>query len=173
MATPETISLPNMRIGSGFDVHKLVPDKPLVLGGCQINFPFGLLAHSDGDVLLHAIIDALLGAAAMGDIGRLFPDTDPAYKDANSLSLLKDVYTRLTKKNISVVNIDATVICQAPKISPYVETIKMNISAALGNMDTGSINIKGTTTENLGFTGRGEGIAAQAIALVILGQGVN
>lgn len=155
----------NLRIGQGFDVHALVPGRPLIIGGVTIPFPQGLLGHSDADVLLHALTDALLGAAGLGDIGRLFPDTDPQHAGADSRVLLREAFARVRATGFEVVNIDATVICGAPKILPYAPAMVANIAADLG-MDAARINIKGKTTENLGFTGRGEGIAAQVVALL-------
>lgn len=153
------------RIGQGFDVHKLVEGRKCILGGVDIPHHFGLLGHSDADVLLHAIMDALLGAASMGDIGRHFPDTDDAYKGASSLDLLEHVGYLIRDKGYCIGNIDATVICQKPKILPYVEEMIENISKRL-KIDYDKINIKGTTTEKLGFTGRKEGIAAQAVCIL-------
>lgn len=155
----------NLRIGQGFDVHALVPGRPLIIGGVTIPFPQGLLGHSDADVLLHALTDALLGAAGLGDIGRLFPDTDPQHAGADSRVLLREAFARVSEAGFEVVNIDATVICGAPKILPHAPAMVANIAADLG-MDAARINIKGKTTENLGFTGRGEGIAAQVVALL-------
>ncbi len=154
-----------IRIGTGYDVHKLVRGRKLVLGGVEIPFERGLLGHSDADVLLHAIMDALLGAAALGDIGRHFPDNDARYRGISSLLLLKKVGRMLAKKEFQVGNIDATVIAQRPKIAPYINEMILRISEILG-IDQGRINIKGTTTEKLGFCGRGEGIAAQASVLI-------
>lgn len=153
------------RIGQGFDVHKLVEGRKCILGGVDIPHHCGLLGHSDADVLLHAIMDAILGAAGLGDIGRHFPDTDDAYKGASSLDLLEHVGYLIREKGYSIGNIDATVICQKPKILPYVEEMIENISKTL-KIDYGKINIKGTTTEKLGFTGRKEGIAAQAVCIL-------
>jgi 2-C-methyl-D-erythritol 2,4-cyclodiphosphate synthase len=155
----------NLRIGQGFDVHALVPGRPLIIGGVSIPFPQGLLGHSDADVLLHALTDALLGAAGLGDIGRLFPDTDPQHAGADSRILLREAFVRVRAAGFEVVNIDATVICGAPRILPHAPAMAANIAADLG-MDASRINIKGKTTENLGFTGRGEGIAAQVVALL-------
>ncbi|MDX5445032.1 MAG: 2-C-methyl-D-erythritol 2,4-cyclodiphosphate synthase [Zoogloeaceae bacterium] len=155
----------NLRIGQGFDVHALVPGRPLIIGGVNIPFPQGLLGHSDADVLLHALTDALLGAAGLGDIGRLFPDTDPQHAGADSRVLLREAFARVAAAGFDVVNVDATVICGAPKILPHAPAMVANIAADLG-MDASRINIKGKTTENLGFTGRGEGIAAQVVALL-------
>lgn len=153
------------RIGQGFDVHALVPGRPLIVGGVTIPFARGLLGHSDADVLLHALTDALLGAAGLGDIGRLFPDTDPAYAGADSRALLRAAWAQVQAVGWQVANIDATVICRAPKILPHVPAMAANIAADLGCAPA-AINIKGKTTEKLGFTGRGEGIAAQVVALL-------
>ena len=152
-----------MRIGQGFDVHALVPNRRLVIGGVVIPFDKGLEGHSDADVLLHAICDALLGAAALGDIGRHFPDTDPAYKGADSRTLLREVKKKLGRYRI--VNVDATILAQAPRMAPHVPRMIENISADLG-IAPGAVNIKATTTEELGFIGRVEGIAAQAVVLI-------
>ena len=153
------------RIGQGFDVHALVPGRPLIIGGVTIPYSRGLLGHSDADVLLHAITDAILGAAALGDIGRHFPDTDPAHAGADSRVLLRAAMTAVREAGYRVGNIDATVIARAPKLLPHVPAMVAHIAADLG-IETGCVNIKGKTTEKLGFTGRGEGIAAQAIALL-------
>ena len=153
------------RIGQGFDVHALVAGRPLILGGVTIPFGRGLLGHSDADVLLHAITDALLGAAGLGDIGRHFPDTDPAHAGADSRVLLRAAMAAVREAGFQVVNVDATVIAQAPKILPHVPAMVANLAADLG-VAAEAINIKGKTTEKLGFTGRGEGIAAQAVALL-------
>jgi 2-C-methyl-D-erythritol 2,4-cyclodiphosphate synthase len=153
------------RIGQGFDVHALVPARPLIIGGVRIPHSMGLLGHSDADVLLHAITDALLGAAGLGDIGRLFPDTDDRHAGADSRVLLREAFARVRDAGWAVANIDATVICTAPKILPYAPAMVSNLAADL-QMDPAAINIKGKTTEKLGFTGRGEGIAAQAVALL-------
>jgi 2-C-methyl-D-erythritol 2,4-cyclodiphosphate synthase len=155
----------NIRIGQGFDVHALVPGRPLVMGGVTIPYEFGLLGHSDADVLLHAITDALLGAAGLGDIGKHFPDTDAAYKGADSRVLLRSAMQSVTQAGWRVVNVDATIVAQAPKIRPYVDAMIANIANDLG-IEVGQVNVKGKTTEWLGFTGRGEGIAAQAVALL-------
>ena len=154
-----------MRIGMGYDVHRLVEDRDLILGGVRIPYEKGLDGHSDADVLVHAIMDAMLGAAALGDIGLLFPDTDETYKGADSLVLLQAVNKRVREAGYEVVNIDATVIAQAPKLRPYIDEMRENISHALGiAMD--NVSIKATTEEKLGFTGRKEGIAAQAVLLI-------
>jgi 2-C-methyl-D-erythritol 2,4-cyclodiphosphate synthase len=154
-----------MKIGQGFDVHALVEGRPLIVGGVRIPFEKGLAGHSDADVLLHAICDALLGAAALGDIGRHFPDTDPAYAGADSRELLRSVGRLLARDGYRVVNIDSTIIAQAPKMAPHVGAMMANIAADLG-LRTFQVNIKAKTTERLGFTGRAEGIAAEAIALI-------
>lgn len=154
-----------MRIGMGYDVHRLVEERKLILGGVEIPYEKGLLGHSDADVLLHAIMDALLGAAALGDIGKHFPDTDPAYKGISSIKLLEHV-GRLLEENLFLVeNIDATIIAQAPKMRPHIEAMRENIATALG-IDIRQINVKATTEEGLGFTGSGEGISAQAICML-------
>ena len=152
-----------MRVGQGFDVHALVPGRKLVIGGVPIPYGKGLQGHSDADVLLHAICDALLGAAGLGDIGRHFPDSDPAYKDADSRKLLREVKSRIGRYRI--INIDATILAQEPRMAPHVARMTENIAADLG-IGPGSINIKATTTERLGFVGRLEGIAAQAVVLI-------
>ena len=154
------------RIGQGFDVHALVAGRPLILGGVTIPFDRGLLGHSDADVLLHAVTDALLGAAGLGDIGRHFPDTDPAHAGADSRVLLRAAMAAVREAGWQVANVDATVIAQAPKILPFVPAMVANLAADLGAA-AAAINIKGKTTERLGFTGRGEGIAAQAVALLV------
>ena len=154
-----------MRIGQGFDVHRLVTGRKLVVGGVEIAHDKGLLGHSDADVLLHAICDALLGAAALGDIGRHFPDSDPRYKGIDSRALLRHVAALLKERKLSVSNVDATIIAQAPRMAPHIPKMVANIAADLG-IDGGRVNVKATTTEELGFTGRGEGIAAQAVCLV-------
>ena len=154
-----------MRIGQGFDVHALVPGRKLIIGGVDIPFARGLLGHSDADVLLHAVTDALLGAAGLGDIGRHFPDSDPRFKDADSRQLLRETVRLIERAGYRVVNVDATVIARAPRMAPHVAAMAANIAADLG-IEAGCVNIKAKTTESLGFTGRGEGIAAQAIALI-------
>ena len=153
------------RVGQGFDVHALVAGRPCIIGGVTIPFERGLLGHSDADVLLHAITDALLGAAALGDIGRLFPDTDPAHAGADSRVLLREAYARVRAAGWEAVNVDATVICQAPKIAPHVAAMVDNIATDL-QLAPAQVNVKGKTTEKLGFTGRGEGVAAQACVLL-------
>lgn len=154
-----------MRIGHGYDVHKLVENRKLILGGAQIPYEKGLLGHSDADVLLHAVSDALLGAAALGDIGKHFPDTDPAYKDADSRKLLRHVIALIKGKGYKVVNIDCTVIAQRPKLKEYIETMRDNIAKDC-NVDISCINVKATTEEGLGFTGDGSGIAAHAVCII-------
>jgi 2-C-methyl-D-erythritol 2,4-cyclodiphosphate synthase len=154
-----------MRIGQGFDVHALVPGRRLIIGGVDIPFGRGLLGHSDADVLLHAVTDALLGAAGLGDIGRHFPDSDPRFKDADSRMLLRETARLVGATGFRVVNVDATVIARAPRLAPHVNAMAANIAADLG-VEPGCVNIKAKTTESLGFTGRGEGIAAQAMALI-------
>ena len=156
-----------MRIGHGFDVHRLVAGRPLVLGGVTIGHPRGLLGHSDADVLIHAICDALLGAGGLGDIGRHFPDTDPQYKNADSRELLRRVRLLLAERGYEPQNVDATVVAQAPKLAPHIERMRMNIASDL-DIGISRVNIKATTTEGLGFTGREEGIAAHAVALIDL-----
>lgn len=154
------------RIGQGFDVHALVPGRPLIIGGVTIPFPRGLLGHSDADVLLHAITDALLGAAGLGDIGRHFPDSDPRFAGADSRVLLREAVRAVHEAGFAVGNVDATVIARAPKILPHVPAMVANIAADL-DVAPEQVNVKGKTTEHLGFTGRGEGIAAQASALLV------
>lgn len=154
-----------MRIGMGYDVHKLVPNRDLILGGVKIPHELGLLGHSDADVLLHSIMDALLGAAALGDIGKHFPDTDPAYKGADSVKLLEHVGRLIREAGYSIENIDATIIAQRPKMRPHIDTMRRNIKEAL-EIELDQINVKATTEEGLGFTGSEEGISAQAICLL-------
>ncbi len=154
-----------MRIGQGFDVHALVAGRKLIIGGVDIPYDKGLDGHSDADVLLHAITDALLGAAGMGDIGRHFPDTDPRYKGVDSRVLLREVALKLAQAHWNVLNIDATIIAQAPTMAPHIPKMEENIAADLG-LAKSLVNIKAKTTERLGFTGRGEGIAAEAVALI-------
>ncbi len=153
------------RIGHGYDVHRLVEGRKLILGGVEIEHSLGLLGHSDADVLLHAVSDALLGAAALGDIGGMFPDTDPAFKDADSLELLKAVVKRVNENGYSVGNIDATVIAQKPKLKPFIEKMRENIACACG-VEIPQVNVKATTEEKLGFSGREEGIAAHAVCII-------
>lgn len=155
-----------MRVGLGYDVHKLVLDRPLIMGGVEIPFEKGLLGHSDADVLIHAIMDSILGAAALGDIGNHFPDTDSKYKNISSLELLKHVKSLIEDNGFSIGNIDATIIAQKPKMSPHIQKMRENISSILG-IELDQINIKATTEEGLGFTGSGCGISAQSIALLL------
>ncbi len=154
-----------MRIGHGYDVHRLVEDRQLILGGVDIPYEKGLLGHSDADVLLHAIADALLGAAALGDIGKLFPDTDARFEGADSLVLLRSVSSRLATAGYRVVNVDSTVVAQAPKLAPHIWKMRSNISHAL-NIPLDAVSVKATTEEHLGFTGKGLGIAAHAVCLI-------
>jgi len=154
-----------MRIGHGFDVHRLVPGRKLVIGGVEIAHDKGLLGHSDADVLLHAICDALLGAAALGDIGRHFPDSDPKYRGIDSRELLRHVGSLLKDRGLKASSIDATIIAEAPRMAPHVAKMVANIASDLA-IDPGRVNVKATTTEGLGFTGRGEGIAAHAVCLL-------
>ena len=154
-----------MRVGFGYDVHPLVEGRPLILGGIKIPYLYGLQGHSDADVLLHAISDALLGAIAEGDIGRHFPDTDPQYKNIRSTILLKKVMTRIREKGFHILNIDATILAQRPKLSNHIPRMVKEIADVL-EIETGRVNVKATTSEGLGFAGRGEGISAYAMALV-------
>ena len=154
-----------MRIGHGYDVHKLVPCRDLILGGVKIEHTLGLLGHSDADVLLHAVSDALLGAAGLGDIGKHFPDTDPRYKGADSLQLLTIVGQKVAAAGYRVSNIDVTMIAQKPKLRPHIEKMEANIAAAVG-VDVSRVNVKATTEEHLGFTGSGEGMACHAVCLL-------
>lgn len=154
-----------MRIGLGYDVHKLVTDRKLILGGVEIPYEYGLLGHSDADVLLHAIMDSLLGASALGDIGKHFPDTDPKYKGISSIALLKEVGKLLYKNGYKISNIDSTIIAQKPKMAPHIQLMRKNIANAL-NIDIDQINVKATTEEGLGFTGEGLGISSQSICLL-------
>lgn len=154
-----------LRIGQGYDVHRITEGRKLILGGVEIPWERGLLGHSDADVLLHAIMDALLGAAGLGDIGRLFPDSDPAYAGISSLALLRRVADELRERDFSVVNLDATLVAQAPKIGPYRQQMEENIAVGL-DIPVERVNVKATTEEGLGFTGSGSGMAAQAIALL-------
>ncbi|WP_208585806.1 2-C-methyl-D-erythritol 2,4-cyclodiphosphate synthase [Gracilibacillus suaedae] len=154
------------RIGQGFDVHQLVEGRPCIIGGIDIPFEYGLLGHSDADVLLHTISDACLGAIGEGDIGKHFPDTDPAFKDADSQKLLQEVWRLVEEKGYKLGNVDCTVIAQAPKLAPYIPSIQDNIASLL-RTDKEKVNVKATTTEKLGFTGRKEGIAAQAVVLLM------
>ena len=154
-----------MRIGHGYDVHRLVEDRKLILGGVEIPYEKGLLGHSDADVLVHAVMDALLGAAALGDIGGHFPDSDPRYEGADSLALLREVCRILREAGFEPGNVDATIVAQAPKLAPHIPAMRRNIAAAMG-LDTSCVSVKATTEERLGFTGEGLGIAAQAAALI-------
>lgn len=154
-----------MRIGTGYDVHRLVAGRKLILGGVEIPYEKGLLGHSDADVLVHAVMDALLGAAALGDIGGNFPDSDPRYEGADSLALLREVCRILREAGFEPGNVDATIVAQAPKLAPHIPAMRRNIAAAMG-LDTSCVSVKATTEERLGFTGEGLGIAAQAAALI-------
>lgn len=154
-----------MRVGMGYDVHKLTEDRDLILGGVKIPWEKGLIGHSDADVLIHAVMDALLGAAALGDIGKHFPDTDPAYKGISSIRLLTHVMGLLEEKGYSVGNVDAVIIAQKPKMAPHIPQMRKNLAESMGVSET-RVNIKATTEEGLGFTGRGEGIASQAVCLL-------
>ena len=155
-----------MRIGQGYDVHRLVEGRKLILGGVEIPYEFGLLGHSDADVLTHAIIDALLGAAGMGDIGHHFPDTDPKYAGADSMKLLEAVMEKLKSSGWKLGNVDSTIVAQRPKLAPYLSLMQQNLADAMG-VQLNQINIKATTEEKLGFTGSGEGMAAHAVALLL------
>lgn len=154
-----------MRIGHGYDVHRLIEGRKLILGGVEINSDKGLLGHSDADVLVHSVIDAILGAAGLGDIGKMFPDDDSTYKDANSIGLLKKVYERIYKNGYRVINIDSTIIAQAPKLGPYLKEMSINISNAC-ELAENRVNVKATTEENLGFTGENKGIASHSVCLL-------
>lgn len=154
-----------MRIGHGYDVHRLVPDRKLILGGVEIPWELGLLGHSDADVLLHAVMDALLGAAALRDIGNLFPDNDPRYKGISSMLLLREVYEKLREKGYTVGNVDVTVIAQRPKLKEHIPAMIRNIAETLEIFED-RVNVKATTEEHLGFTGRGEGMACHAVCLL-------
>lgn len=154
-----------MRIGHGYDVHRLVTGRKLILGGVEIPYELGLDGHSDADVLVHAVMDALLGAAALGDIGGMFPDTDSAYKDIDSMLLLDQVKQALQERNYRLSNLDVTVIAQKPKLAGWIPTMRKNLAACLGVEET-QVNVKATTEEHLGFTGRGEGISAHAVCLI-------
>ncbi|NDL01358.1 2-C-methyl-D-erythritol 2,4-cyclodiphosphate synthase [Photorhabdus bodei] len=155
-----------MRIGHGFDVHKFGGEGPIIIGGVRIPYEQGLLAHSDGDVALHAATDALLGAAALGDIGKLFPDTDPAFKGVDSRKLLREAYSRIREKGYRIGNLDITIIAQAPKMLPHILQMRVNLAEDL-QCHIDDINVKATTTEKLGFVGRKEGIACEAVALLV------
>ena len=161
-----------MRIGQGFDVHRIVAGRKLIIGGVTIPFDKGLEGHSDADVLIHAVCDALLGAAALGDIGRHFPDTDPKYKNADSRALLREVASKVKQAGFSVANVDATIIAQAPKMAPRIPAMIANIAADLG-IGSGQVNVKAKTAERLGAIGRGEGIAAQAVVLLVAAAGAG
>ena len=154
-----------LRIGHGYDVHKLVENRPLILGGVTIPYKYGLLGHSDADVVVHALADAILGAMRGGDIGKLFPDTDPQYKDANSLKLLSQTMQYARKQGFELIDCDCTIACQAPKISAYRDDMRSNIASSL-HVSCESVGLKATTTEHLGFVGKGEGIAAWAVCLL-------
>jgi 2-C-methyl-D-erythritol 2,4-cyclodiphosphate synthase len=154
-----------MRIGHGFDVHRLVPDRPLILGGVTIPYEYGLLGHSDADVLLHAVSDAILGALGLGDIGRHFPDTDPAYKGADSMLLLEHVVALAHSRGFRVSNLDSTIVAQRPKLAPHIAEMVTNLAKAF-QIPSGGVNVKATTTEQLGYTGRGEGVSAHAVVLM-------
>ena len=155
----------NLRVGHGYDVHRLVKDRDLIIGGEKIEYEYGLLGHSDADVLVHAVMDALLGAAALGDIGRLFPDTSEEFRGISSLLLLARVRDALCERGYKTVNVDATVVMQRPKLAPHIEKMRENIAGALG-IDVGCVNVKATTEEGLGFSGEGLGAAAHAVALI-------
>lgn len=155
----------DFRIGHGYDVHRLVADRPLVLGGVTVPYEKGLLGHSDADVITHAIMDALLGAAALGDIGKLFPDSDPAYAGADSVALLRRVAALLREKGYAVGNVDGTIVAQSPKLAPYIGEMRQKLASAM-DVDVSRISLKATTEEHLGFTGSGEGMAAHAVALI-------
>ena len=160
------ISMQNFRIGHGYDVHRLVENRKLILGGVTVPYERGLLGHSDADVLTHAVMDAVLGAAALGDIGRHFPDTDEAYRGADSIVLAAHVRDLLSARGYRVNNIDATVIAQRPKLAPYIDTMRDNLARVFG-VDPDAVNVKATTEEKLGFTGSGDGIAAHAVATIV------
>ena len=155
-----------MRIGLGYDVHRLVADRPLILGGVRIDSPLGLLGHSDADVLTHAVIDALLGAAALGDIGKHFPDTDERWRGADSLALLRAVIATLAHEGWAVANVDVSIVLQRPKLRPHIDAMRGNLAAALG-VEPGCVSVKATTGEGMGFVGREEGAAAHAVALLM------
>ncbi|MBF0437388.1 MAG: 2-C-methyl-D-erythritol 2,4-cyclodiphosphate synthase [Magnetococcales bacterium] len=161
-----------LRVGQGLDVHRWIEGRPLMLGGIHVPNDRGLLGHSDADVLLHAIIDALLGAAGLGDIGRLFPDTDPNYAGIDSKILLATVKEKIQMQGWHILNVDATIICQRPKLAPYMPDMAKTIAAILG-IDVTTVNVKATTTEKLGFTGRNEGVASQAVVLLLAGTGAD
>ena len=160
------VKLPAFRVGCGYDVHKLVPERKLILCGVEVPYERGLLGHSDADVALHALMDALLGAAALGDIGKHFPDTDERFKGADSMKLTEHVVGLLRERDWRINNVDVTIIAQRPKLAGYIPTMRSKVAAALG-IDEDAVNVKATTTEKLGFTGRGEGIAAEAVASLL------
>ena len=162
----KSMNWPQLRIGSGYDVHKLVPGRRLILCGVEVPYELGLLGHSDADVALHALMDALLGAAALGDIGKHFPDTDERYKGADSMKLTEQVVKLLRESGWQVNNVDVTIIAQRPKLAGFIPQMNAKVAAVLG-VDPGRVNVKATTTERLGFTGRGEGIAAEAVASIV------
>lgn len=161
---PDNIITP--RMGIGYDVHKLAENRKLIIGGVDIKYKLGLIGHSDADVLAHAISDALLGSAALGDIGKHFPDTNPNYKDADSIKLLKQIGLLLKQKGYTIINIDSIIIAEAPKLAPYIDKMRSNIAEAL-NLDMDKVSVKATTTEKLGFEGKQEGISAQAVCSVV------
>ena len=152
----------NIRVGTGYDVHVLTEGRDLILGGVKINYEKGLLGHSDADVMIHAIMDAMLGSIALGDIGKLFPDSKEEFKGISSMILLERVYQQVTKRGYRIGNIDCTIVCQAPKLAPYIDSMRQNIASCL-NVDIDDISVKATTTEHLGFEGEGKGISAQAV----------
>lgn len=160
------VKLPAFRVGCGYDVHKLVPERKLILCGVQVPYELGLLGHSDADVALHALMDALLGAAALGDIGKHFPDTDERFKGADSMKLTEHVVGLLAERGCHINNVDVTIIAQRPKLASYIPAMRTKVAAVLG-IDEDAVNVKATTTEKLGFTGRGEGIASEAVASLI------
>ena len=160
------VMLPEFRVGSGYDVHKLVPERKLILCGVQVPYELGLLGHSDADVALHALMDALLGAAALGDIGKHFPDTDERFKGADSMKLTAHVVGLLQERGWQINNVDVTVIAQRPKLAGFIPAMRTNVADVLG-IDEDAVNVKATTTEKLGFTGRGEGIASEAVASLV------
>ena len=160
------VKLPAFRVGCGYDVHKLVPERKLILCGVEVPYERGLLGHSDADVALHALMDALLGAAALGDIGKHFPDTDERFKGADSMKLTEHVVGLLRERDWRINNVDVTIIAQRPKLAGYIHTMRSKVAAVLG-IDEDAVNVKATTTEKLGFTGRGEGIAAEAVASLL------
>lgn len=164
-----TCDMNKIRVGNGFDVHRFAPGRELFLGGIRIDYPLGLLGHSDADVLIHSIIDSFLGPSNLGDIGRLFPDKDPAYKNISSITLLGEVYSLMKHNGITIINTDSVIVCEEPKIAPQIERMKECICGALQNDVTpDAVSIKGKTSEKLGFTGRGEGIAVYTVSLVHL-----